>query len=385
MGKVVTRAAIPTVVCTALCVATWYLIGPSGHISAIISVDLSFPAIPIGVLYALLLASWLARVLITGFVGKLLSGALLGAALAFVAYQLSAEAPRVTEPSWVAHLSDIRHWTALGIAGVTVYWLAPQLGEDERTRRAQPAVGALGLFLIALALWRMSVPSIQFFDHSEDIGLIILSGLALNAVSLIASYGQRARSPYIAHACRWATTSQLRNFLAGAAISSYFLLARPEIVAHFEYAPLIEWGVVCLVAWRLFRGVRFRLEDQHAYALEFSAWEKHAQLLERKVDRRFTYLAETQEKFVELGDRSRLLIRLVLLLDSNRWSKERIYNALDPLITHHESSLPWFAFGWEQRRVKERARRARKKVLDHIMSSIAQESDESIDTTEVEA
>lgn len=383
MGKTLRKAAIPTVVCVILCVLVFYLLGTSGPLYNSFSWDASFLVMPLIVFLVLLLGHWLAKTLLTGFAGKAWSCILAGAAFAFVSFMLLGEAGRRPDIPVLYELSHIRGYAALLFVGITISRLAPLLEEETRLRRARPAATATGILLAGYATRNILLPFAQFWSPLDGIGMVIFIGTIVGGLASLATYGKTSRYFFVADLCDWVSRSELRNFAIGVLFGSYFIFARPEIVERFAYAPLIEWAVVCLVVWRAYWGARFRLQDQYATLLRYSSWEKHVQKLDRKVDRSFTFLSTIQEEFVEFGLRSSLIVYLVLVLDRNTWSQHQISEALLPLITYQDEAVPKFAFAWEQRRVKKRNQRNRKRVLEDLMSCIMQQPTASSKALEV--
>jgi len=379
MTNLIKRAIMPTVISLALCIVIFYLLHPSGPVSSKFSIDLSF-LIPtlIGFIVLLLIAR-LANMFLPGFTGKALSYIFTGAAFVLAFSMLLGDAHRLSEVNalasyqqYISKFSEIRIYVALAIIGSTIYRIAPLFKEKARLRRAEHATTALGLLLIGLAIWNIFRPFAQLASPLKGVGIIILGGFTVAALATLLTYGQKSRNFFVADACAWAAKSQLRNFMLGVLFGCYFFFIRPEIVKHFRYAPLIEWALVCLVVWRIYSGARAKLEEQHSAPLILSAWEKHSQEMERRVDGSFVRVSSIQEEFVEWGFRSHLLIYLTLLLDEDNWSQDQICDSLDLLISYRDEKIPWFAFRWEQKRIQKRNRKARKDLLDAIMVAVVQ-------------
>ncbi|MFC1957193.1 hypothetical protein ACFLX0_00035 [Chloroflexota bacterium] len=138
----------------------------------------------------------------------------------------------------------------------------------------------------------------------------------------------------------------------------------------FRYAPLVEWALVCLAAWRLFAGIRSGLKTHCSVLLQEADWRKHVQQIADRQGLDFVHLGDIQHRFVTQGDRDTLLIYLALLLNDNRLHVDEINRILHTLINHQDMKMPWFAFGWEQRRILKQNQKKRQHILDEIVENL---------------
>jgi len=204
----------------------------------------------------------------------------------------------------------------------------------------------------------------------NQVGLILFVGMLAVSLSNIGVYGERLKNPFIADTSRWLRQSPHVKFILGALIAAYIIFIRPAIVGVFRYAPLIEWVLVCIVAWRLFKGIKSGLKTHCAVILQEADWRKHVQQITDRQGLDFIHLGGIQHGFVTLGNRDALLTYLVLLLNDNRLPVAEISRILHPLINHQDAKMPWFAFGWEQRRILRQNEKRRQRILDDIMENL---------------
>ena len=190
---------------------------------------------------------------------------------------------------------------------------------------------------------------------------------------------------FVADTYQWAAKSRFLMFLVGALLYSYVAFIRPMMADSFAYTSLVEWAIVCLVAWRVYRGVRLSIRDRYSAPLELATWEKHTQELEEKTDAKLERLGAIQKEFVEMGHRHGLLVGLVVMLHKNGWSEDRIRQSLLPLIDHRDEKVPWYTFVWDQKSIQSRNENARQQVLNAVINNVTHPHINIPENLEVEA
>ena len=236
------------------------------------------------------------------------------------------------------------------------------------SRRAGVYISSLWMLTLAGAAWGAGIYLSRAWPPSSKVGLVVFFGLLAVSLSHLADAGRESRSPLLADLCGWIGESKGRNFLLGSIAASYVLFLHPYIVDQLPSASLMEWGIVCLIAWCLYRSLNSRLEELHCLPLILSSWERHTQKLVRKEDERIRRLSSLQAEFVEDGNRDRLLTYLSQILRENGWAEARIKEILSPLSVYREERRPW---PWK-RRIKYRNLRIRQRILEEIINQIAE-------------
>lgn len=375
MEKELRKAIVPTLTCIVLSGLVAFLLARSGPVYTYLSLDLSYFVGPVIAFLVLRLGGKLAKIFMPGLAGKLLAYSLSGAFFAVVLYMLVSWAsllPEV-EDTLLFPISPLGGYVVLCVVGITINGIGGILGEHGESRWASPATRAIGFLMVGCAIFSIIRPFDQWWEFAPSVGVGILVGFVASAVSSLAKYGEYSKTRFVVDACQWMAQSHLRMFVLGALLYSYVALIRPLIADNFTYMPIVEWGIVCLIAWRVYRGVRTTIRDRYSAPLKLSTWGKHAQELEEKLDADLARLGDIQKEFVEKGNRSGLLVSLVIMLYENGWDEDRICHTLVPLIHHEDNKMPWYAFVWEQRRIQSRSENARKKLLADVISTIMQQ------------
>jgi len=376
MGKGLKKAITPVIVCIILSGLTAFLLAPSGPVRSYLSLDLSYLMGPIITFLVLRLGSNLSNVLMPNLAGKLLAYSLSGASFAVLLVMCLSwlgQQPEVQRTALSA-VSTLSGYAILWIAGITVCGLAGILDEEERFQRASPVTRAVGLLMVGFAMFGALSSFAEVWEFALSVGLVMMAGFIASAISSLARYGEKSSNRYVASASQLIAESSVWMFILGAILFSYIALVRPLIADSFSYATLVEWGVVCLVALWVYRWARVSIRDTYSAPLKISEVEKHSQQLEEMVDAQLDYLGTIQEAFVEKGHRPRLLVSLIVMLLENGWDRDRICNALVPLIDYEEAEVPWYAFIWNHKRIQSRGENERKKVLTDVISEVIQQS-----------
>ncbi len=271
---------------------------------------------------------------------------------------------------FLADLSGASGWTVLLIAGITFTRIAEIYRRDGAEKFLHPVFNSLGQFFAGTGAWQFLAAFSGPKDVFSKIGLVIFAGMLGLALSNAGHYGKNSKNPFIADASQWLMHSGTVKFLTGALIATYILFIRPLIVAHFKYAVILEWLIICFLGWRLFSGIKNGIRTRSAVDVHEVDWQKHVQFINTLQGADFPQLREIQESFTEFGSRDALLIYLTLLLHNNKTAPEEITRILHPIINYHDAKMPWFAFGWEQRHVMKQNEIRRRLVLGEIMINL---------------
>jgi hypothetical protein len=271
---------------------------------------------------------------------------------------------------FLTDLSATGGWAALFIAGITIYKLAERIAGYRWAVTYFPLFMALGQFFTGLGIWRFLAAFSRESALWSNIGLVIFTGMIAAAIANAGYYMAGAKNPFITDAARWLTHTPIQKSFIGGLIAAYILFVRPYITEAFSYAPIIEWVIICLIGWRLFAGIKNGIRIRCTVDVNETDWQKHVQLINNLRGADFPYLKEIQEGFVADGGRDSLLIYLTLLLHNNKVPPEEIHRILHTLINYQDIKMPWFAFGWEQRRVLARSETNRRVILGEIIANL---------------
>lgn len=359
------------------CGVVIFLLSPSGPISSSLGLNLSFLIAAFVGYYIFRLFSRLSSIFLVSYYGPAAAYIFNGLAFSFFFYHLLGKAmlltriPALEGLGWLfSALSSTTGYVILFISGCVLSKLAGLFSELSWGRQVYPPGNALGQFLIGLSLWQVLAAFSDSWAPMNQIGLVLFAGMLAVAIANVGTYGERLKNPFITDASRWLRQSPHVKFILGALIVAYIIFIRPAIVGVFRYAPLIEWILVCLAAWRLFKGIKSGLQTHCSVELQEADWRKHVQQIADRQGLDFIHLGDIQQRFVSQDDRDSLLIYLVLLLNDNGLPVAEINQILHPLIDHQDAKMPWFAFGWEQRRILRRNEKGRQRILEEIMENL---------------
>jgi hypothetical protein len=354
-----------------------FLLSPGGLIHSRLGLDLSFLIAAFVGYYAFRFLSKLCHILLPSYYGLAASHVFSGLAFSFFFYHVLARAvlltrlPGLEESGWFfTALSTTAGYVVLFIAGCVLSKLARVFSGLPLGRQLYPAGNALGQLLVGLSMWQFLACFSDFWDPMNRIGLMLFAGMLAVSSSNIGAWGARPKNPFIRDVSRWFGQSPDAKFILGALIAAYLVFIRPAIVRAFYHAPLIEWGLVCFIAWRLFEGIKSGLATDCAVPLQDAEWRKHLQQVANRQDRDFKDRTSMQRAFVTHGHRDALLEYLTLVLDENRLPAGERSRVLRPLVDHEDVKTPWFLFRWQRRRRLRRNERERQRVLDQIMEGL---------------
>lgn len=378
-GPGIAPAVGPFIFAGITCAIVILLFSPVGIIYD--KVNLSFLMPPLMCLFLIRLCAKLSGLYLPGYTsfrtGMSVEHALNGLAYALFFYLLLDNALLLTRLSLFKHIEGFL--TELGktpgfivilIAGTTAGKLADITRQTEIGKMYSPIIKALGQFFAGFGIWQFLAVFSEPGGAWGKIGLIIFAGVLAIALSNAGRYGLKSKNPFVADASNWLIGSPSAKFIIGALIAIYVILIRPAIVDVFRYASIIEWLFVCLIGWRLFSGIKNGIRSRYTLDIHETDWAKHVQLINNLHGAELPRLGAIQEIFTAEGERDTLVIYLTLLLHENRISAEETQRILHPLINYRDEKMPWFAFAWEQRRVRKRNEASRRAILEEIMTNL---------------
>ena len=304
-----------------------------------------------------LLGARLTQSFLSGVSSVIASYALAALAFFFLIADLSASS-----------IDNTVYYTLPIILGVIVF-RSSELLEGSRYRHLGPAAAALGLLMAGGSMWvlfeKLSEEESGAFDAANALsGGVIALGLAR-----LGAYGSKARTAFVADFSNWMQRPPLSVFIAGALIGLYFALVRPAMVDEISFAPLVEWALVCLAIWYIYRRTRVKIEAGSSSSF-LPVLQRYTPEMARVLDEDFAYLSQIQQEFAEEAQRDRLVVYLATLMNKMGVSQAKMSSLLHPLIDYQEIKSPWYPFNWDQASIREKNRQARLKILRDIVASL---------------
>lgn len=196
---------------------------------------------------------------------------------------------------------------------------------------------------------------------------VLFTGLVFVGIATIFSVGRDLKNKIISDISNWLYVSQLRNFLIGVGVATYFIIIRPYIIMLFSYSIYIEWGIVIFIILLIYDSFEYNIKKKYTvpFATAFSG--KHEQLIEYVSDEDMDEIILLQKRFVEEGDKGPILIYMVKQLYLNGFSVYDISMMLKPLINYADKKIPLIAFRWEKYRVLKMNRMRREEILNDMV------------------
>jgi hypothetical protein len=353
-----------------ICCIFYYLFGPWGPIFQYLNTDLSFLILPFFGYWILRLFSRLIRIARPSRDGTAYALILNGAAWAFFSFFLFNRAPLLVRiPDLVQFqwlLFEIRHsgpFAVLFFTGYTITRLSGLLKNNIAGSPKYPAVLASGQIIMGYSLWQAFATFSQYWAPINGVGLVFLAGLLALAVSALGEYGKYSGQPLLADASSWLNKGPVGKFFFGILIAAYFIFIRPAIVAATPWAYVIEWLIVCFIAWRIFSAVKRSLDNNYSLPFKETAWQSQRQEINELVSDDFNNLVKLQENFVDQSATGIMVSSLRHTLRNNYLDENEINQVLAMILEYRDRQIPWYAFGFWRRRILKRNRQNREQVL----------------------
>ena len=328
-----------------------YLFIPAGPINSSGHVDLSFLLLPIVGYCLLRLASAFCLIYIPSRPGYAAVCILRGAATAFLLFWLFDKAILLTRISvfsglqkFLAGLMDIDVFAVLFVLGATLARVCGLYKSQTLERYIGPLGISLGQFIMGFSLWQTVGYFSIYWEPFEGIGLILMIGMSAVALSTLGLLGDKSEHTWIVDFSLWLKPLPATKFFLGAALAAYLLFIRPFLFKYVSSAFLIEWILLCLVAWRIYNVVKNILHTRHTVLPIEQNWQKHVQQIDDLIDDDFNKIGLLQRDFVELGTRRELLNYLKQVLVNNKLSNDQINVALGNLIEYSDKKIPWYVY-----------------------------------------
>ncbi len=259
--------------------------------------------------------------LLTANASRSLSTLALAAALALVvgaglahlpvanAVLLDREGTRELGESFLPFLGgfyEARYSIALLSFTATAMLLLPRVLEGHSFLRYQPLLSAVSYFAVGCFTW-LTASGLSAFGHGFTFGgAITAAGMFSLALTRLARYATASPHPAMADIAGWLAASQIRGFVAGAAVAFYVLLLRPVVYEVLWFAPLYEYTALLVLLLAVLMNVvnKLRLVADAPESVEpvWTDWSHHRQALESKPDPRAKLADALRQRFVNHGD-----------------------------------------------------------------------------------
>jgi hypothetical protein len=254
--------------------------------------------------------------------------------------------------------------------GITIANLAESIKLAAAGSKVFPAVLSGGQVLIGFSLWWAFSAFSPSWTPSRGIGLVLLTGMLTVAASGLGEYGLKSKYPIVADTANWLKTGPVRNFYLGVLFAAYFIFIRAPLMKATPWGPVIEWLIVCGIAWYIFATAKGSLDDKYCLPVKETAWQKHAQEISESVSEDFQQLVRLQEGFIQRSDKDSLVGALQQTLKANRFDDDEIKSVLEAISTHKDRKIPWYAFGVWKRRILLKNHQIRRQVLAQTIQSL---------------
>ena len=357
--------------------AAFYLFSSFGPIYQNLHADVTFLILPVLGFCFLQLVSRLCPIFMPtrrGFIAALIFSGLAFAFFSFLFFQHALLLANVMGWSharlFFAYSTHLAVPAVLFCVGLTIANLAEPIKLTAAGSKLFTAVLSGGQVLIGYSLWRVFSAFSPSWTPSRGIGLVALTGMLTVAASGLGEYGLKSKYPIIADTANWLKTGPVRNFYLGVLFAAYFIFIRAPLMKATPWGPVIEWLIVCGIAWYIFATAKGSLDDKYCLPVKETAWQKHAQEISESVSEDFKQLVRLQEGFIQRSDKDSLVGSLQQTLKANKFGDDEINSMLETLSGHKDRKIPWYAFGVWKRRILVKNHQIRRQVLARTIKSL---------------
>ncbi len=168
----------------------------------------------------------------------------------------------------------------------------------------------------------------------------------------------------------WISQELVRNFLVGFLFVLYMFFFRPSVVGAWPSWIAIEWVLISSVVAVMYFNVTKLSRDLYADSRFESKWRKHVQKVRYEKGKDFTELLDVQKLFVDENLKEPLLVYLTFYLHYLGQPDSILTAVLTPLIEHREIESALAFLPWVKRRIEEKNREARTKILENILQRL---------------
>jgi len=347
------------VVAVIACGLTAFVFSPAGPFYVLLKYDLSFLILPLSGFFIFRMISHLSRLVFASLYGELFALGMKISGWMFLSYFVLTGSPLLARIPFMSgwedffnNLTQIPGYILCFIAGLMMPRISQLVVLISKYEKYIPMLQCTGKLLLGYGLWQSLAAWSQFWQPLDSIGLAIFCGFLFMAISCLFEFGLKMSDSLIIDASFWMVNGPAGKFLSGLAIAVYFLIVRPIIMSYFPSAYLIEWLLMCVIAWYILHAVKVRLNKAHEVDIS-ERWCKHIQQVNDLPNDNFEKLVAIQEDFIETGSRHDLLLQLKYILLLNGKSEEQIGSILSSIIEFNDRKIPFFAIGpWKKRFIK---------------------------------
>ncbi len=246
-------------------------------------------------------------------------------------------------------------------------FLLPRVLSGQPFLRYRAILSAVSYFAVGCLTW-LTASGLSAFGHGFTFGgAITAAGMFSLALTRLAPYASASSNPAVADIAGWFAASQVRGFVAGAAVAFYVLLLRPVVYEMLWLASLYEYTALLVLLLAVLMNVvnRLRVVANTPETVEpgWADWSHHRQVLESKADPRAALTDAMRQRFVDRGDWRPLWVYLLGLLYRSEASVDAMVAVCRSLRRGAVTPLAWNILG--------RSRRAstRTAALEHALDT----------------
>lgn len=262
---------------------------------------------------------------------------------------------------------EARHSIAwLSFTAVAMF-LLPRVLSGQPFLRYRAILSAVSYFAVGCFTW-LTASGLSAFGHGFTFGgAITAAGMFSLALARLAPYASASSNPAVADIAGWLAASQVRGFMAGAAVAFYVLLLRPVVYEMLWLAALYEYIALLVLLLAVLMNVvnRMRVVANTPEAAEpgWADWSHHRQVLESKADPRAALTDVMRQRFVDRGDWRPLWVYLLELLYRSEASLDAMVAVCRSLRRGAVTPLAWNILG------RNRRASTRTAALEHALDT----------------
>ena len=201
--------------------------------------------------------------------------------------------------------------------------------------RVEALMSAVSYLVAGCLIWIIATDLAENGHGFTFVGAVGAAGMFSLALSRLASSLAASSSPALADIAGWLSASWVRAFILGAAAMFYVLLLRPVVYAQVGLAALYEYiallALLLAVLFSVVNRLRVVASPDEAVDRGGDSWRRHQQALEHKDDTRAALPDAMRQQYLEHGDWRPLWVYLLALLYRSETSVATIVTVCETL------------------------------------------------------
>jgi len=369
---IVNKIASRTVLIIVLALSSYWFLHPQGLIFQVFNKDLSFLLSPILVASIIFYLSSLISVIFTGRIINIITSSLKGFSTAFMFFLL------ISNPPTSEALRPIGFWLLICALIVIFHHVVSSVAQLYHEPLPKVFATSLSLFAGGLALSQVTplIPISLPWNLGSSLDKIVLLGFALASIASLFGVFKDFSNPYLRYLGEKLGSNLFSVLELAIFVLLYFFNIRSYLIDMYPVyipLPLIEWGVVCMISWSLYRKLKHETKVSLSEPLKLGDWTRLQQKVGYHMDQELIDVSKLTEEFVEDGAKEGILVYITTVLLMNNVEQEAIEKVVSKLVDYQDTPYPRIALSWGLKGVEEENKERRTQLLQAVLEGAQSE------------